>query len=51
MRKGSVEAFLKKACANWRVIEKLLEENKLIELEYEGSKYYMRELPRRTRMS
>jgi wyosine [tRNA(Phe)-imidazoG37] synthetase (radical SAM superfamily) len=45
MRKEAVEEFLKKACANWRVIEKLLEENKLIELEYEGNKYYMRKLP------
>jgi wyosine [tRNA(Phe)-imidazoG37] synthetase (radical SAM superfamily) len=44
MRKEAVEEFLKKACANWRVIEKLLEENKLIELEYEGNRYYMRKL-------
>jgi len=44
MRKEAVEEFLKKACANWRVIEKLLEENKLIELEYEGNIYYMRKL-------
>jgi wyosine [tRNA(Phe)-imidazoG37] synthetase (radical SAM superfamily) len=51
MRKEAVEEFLKKACANWRVIEKLLEENKLIELEYEGNKYYMRKLPGRTRMN
>jgi wyosine [tRNA(Phe)-imidazoG37] synthetase (radical SAM superfamily) len=47
MRKEAVEAFLKKDCTNWRVIEKLLEENKLIELEYEGNKYYMRKLPSR----
>jgi wyosine [tRNA(Phe)-imidazoG37] synthetase (radical SAM superfamily) len=51
MRKEAVEAFLKKASANWRVIEKLLEENKLIELEYEGNKYYMRKLPGSTRMN
>jgi wyosine [tRNA(Phe)-imidazoG37] synthetase (radical SAM superfamily) len=44
MRKEAVEAFLKKDCTNWRVIEKLMEENKLIELEYEGNKYYMRKL-------
>jgi wyosine [tRNA(Phe)-imidazoG37] synthetase (radical SAM superfamily) len=48
MRKEAIEAFLKKACASWRVIEKLLEENKLVELEYEGNKYYMRKLPGRT---
>jgi hypothetical protein len=51
MRKEAVEEFLKKACANWRVIEKLLKENKLIELEYEGNKYYVRKLPGRTRMT
>lgn len=51
MRKEAVEEFLKKACANWRVIEKLLEENKLIELEYEGNKYYMRKLPGRSQMN
>ena len=51
MRKEAVEEFLKKACANWRVIEKLLEENKLIELESEGNKYYMRKLPGRTQMN
>jgi wyosine [tRNA(Phe)-imidazoG37] synthetase (radical SAM superfamily) len=51
MRKEAVEAFLKKDCTNWRVIEKLLEENKLIELEYEGNKYYMRKLPGRRKPS
>jgi wyosine [tRNA(Phe)-imidazoG37] synthetase (radical SAM superfamily) len=51
MRKEAVEAFLKKDCTNWRVIEKLLEENKLIELEYEGNKYYMRKLPSRRKLS
>jgi wyosine [tRNA(Phe)-imidazoG37] synthetase (radical SAM superfamily) len=51
MRKEAVEEFLKKACVNWRVFEKLLEENKLIELEYEGNKYYMRKLPGRTQMN
>jgi wyosine [tRNA(Phe)-imidazoG37] synthetase (radical SAM superfamily) len=50
MRKEAVEAFLKKACANWSAIERLLEENKLIELEYEGNKYYMRKLPSRIKI-
>ncbi|MEM3873519.1 MAG: radical SAM protein [Candidatus Bathyarchaeia archaeon] len=44
MRKEAVVEFLKKANADWKVIEKLLRENKLIELEYEGKKYYMRKL-------
>ena len=51
MRKEAVEAFLKKDCANWHVVEKLLEENKLIELEYEGNKYYIRKLPSRRKLS
>jgi len=45
MRKEAVKEFLKKAGADWRVIKELLEENKLIKLEYEGNKYYMRRLP------
>jgi wyosine [tRNA(Phe)-imidazoG37] synthetase (radical SAM superfamily) len=45
MRKEAIEAFLKKDSTNWRVIERLLEENKLIELEYEGNAYFMRRLP------
>ena len=51
MRKEAVEEFLKKACADWRVIEELVERNKLVELEYEGNNYYMRKLPSRTRMN
>jgi len=51
MRKEAVEEFLKRACANWHVIEKLSEENRLIELEYEGNKYYMRKLPGRAQMN
>ena len=47
MRKEAVKEFLKKADADWRVIERLLEKNKLIELEYERNKYYMRKLPSR----
>ncbi|MCK4434566.1 radical SAM protein, partial [Candidatus Bathyarchaeota archaeon] len=50
MRKEAVKEFLKKANADWRVIEKLLEEDKLIELEYEGNKHYMRRLPSRRKV-
>ncbi len=48
MREEAVAEFLKKAYADWYIIEKLLEENKLVELGYEGNKYYMRKLPGRT---
>ena len=47
MRKEAVTEFLKKANADWKRVEKLLSENKLVELEYEGNKYYMRRLPSR----
>jgi wyosine [tRNA(Phe)-imidazoG37] synthetase (radical SAM superfamily) len=44
MRKEAVIEFLKKADADWRVIEKLIREGSLIELEYQGRKFYMRKL-------
>jgi wyosine [tRNA(Phe)-imidazoG37] synthetase (radical SAM superfamily) len=50
MRKEAVKEFLKKADADWRVIERLLKEDKLIELEYEGNQYYMRTLPSRRKV-
>jgi wyosine [tRNA(Phe)-imidazoG37] synthetase (radical SAM superfamily) len=45
MRKEAVKKLLEKAVADWQVVEKLLGENKLVELEYEGNIYYMRKLP------
>ncbi|MDQ1280625.1 MAG: hypothetical protein QG670_1888 [Thermoproteota archaeon] len=42
MREEAVREFLKKANADWKIIEKLLQEGKLRELEYEGNKYYMK---------
>jgi len=47
MRKEAVIKFLKKANADWYLIETLVEEDRLIELEYEGNRYYMRRLPSR----
>ena len=47
MRKEAVEKFLKRANAEWCMVEELLHENLLIELEYEGKLYYMRKLPNR----
>jgi wyosine [tRNA(Phe)-imidazoG37] synthetase (radical SAM superfamily) len=46
MRDEAVKAFLRKANAGWQIIEKLLVAHKLIELEYEGNRYYMRKLMR-----
>ena len=47
MRKDAVKEFLMKANADWRLIEELLREGKLVELAYEGNRYYMRKLPSR----
>jgi wyosine [tRNA(Phe)-imidazoG37] synthetase (radical SAM superfamily) len=47
MRETAVSEFLRKAGVDWRVIEILLQEGKLIKLEYEGNRYYMRKLPSR----
>jgi wyosine [tRNA(Phe)-imidazoG37] synthetase (radical SAM superfamily) len=44
MRKEAVKEFLRKAHADWQIIEKLLAADKLVELEYEGNRYYMRKL-------
>jgi len=40
-REALVE-LMEKAKADWSVIDRLLRENKLVELEYRGRKYYMR---------
>jgi wyosine [tRNA(Phe)-imidazoG37] synthetase (radical SAM superfamily) len=44
MRKEAVKEFLRKAHVDWQIIEKLLATDKLVELEYEGNRYYMRKL-------
>jgi wyosine [tRNA(Phe)-imidazoG37] synthetase (radical SAM superfamily) len=49
MRSEAVKEFLRKANAAWEVIEKLLRQEKLVVLEYEGNVYYMRKLSTRTK--
>jgi len=44
MRDEAVKRFLRKANASWQIIEKLLAVEKIVELEYEGNKYYMRKI-------
>jgi wyosine [tRNA(Phe)-imidazoG37] synthetase (radical SAM superfamily) len=44
MRKEAVEKLLKKANEDWRIVQKLLQEDKLREVEYEGNTYYMMKL-------
>jgi len=50
MREEGVREFLKKAEADWSVVGKMISEGKMIELEYEKHRYYMRKLPSRTRL-
>jgi wyosine [tRNA(Phe)-imidazoG37] synthetase (radical SAM superfamily) len=44
MRAEAVKEFLRKAHSCWQIIEKLLREDKIVELEFEGNRYYMRKL-------
>ena len=45
MKKEAIEELLKKAHKKWDVIEKLLIEEKLVEVNYKGEKFYIRKLP------
>jgi len=47
MREEGVDEFLRKAKADWAVIDKLIKEGKLIEISYEGKTFFMRKLPGR----
>jgi len=47
MREETVEEFLRKANTDWLIVKKLIEEEKLVELEYRGHRFYMRRLPSR----
>ena len=44
MREDAVREFLSKAHSDWSIIERLIGENKLIETEYGGKRFYMRRL-------
>jgi len=45
MREEAVIEFLKKADTGWKVVEKLIKDGSLMEVEYQGRKFYMRKLP------
>ncbi|MBN1355681.1 radical SAM protein [bacterium] len=45
MRRDAVQDFLIRAGADWADIRRLIDQNRLVEMEYEGKKYYMRKLP------
>lgn len=44
MREDAVQAFLTKAHANWEIVQKLLDENELIETKYNSNTFYIRKL-------
>ncbi len=44
MRDDAVKAYLKKANSNWGVVEELINEEKLIEVNYKDNKFYTRKL-------
>jgi len=41
MRKEAVREFLRKVYSDWNIIEKLLHGGKLVNVNYEGTTYYM----------
>jgi wyosine [tRNA(Phe)-imidazoG37] synthetase (radical SAM superfamily) len=46
MRESAVSDFLKKAAVDWSVVRKLMAHGKLVETEFEGEKFYLRNLAR-----
>ena len=47
MREEGVNALLSKAGSDWGAVERLIEERRLIQLEFRGKRFYMRRLPSR----
>jgi wyosine [tRNA(Phe)-imidazoG37] synthetase (radical SAM superfamily) len=45
MRKEAVAEFLKKAGADWDIVQGMIEKGNIIELEHREDKFYMRKLP------
>ncbi len=42
MREEALKDFLKRAKSDWSIVERLIEQGKLVESEYEGHKFYIR---------
>jgi wyosine [tRNA(Phe)-imidazoG37] synthetase (radical SAM superfamily) len=47
MRREAVKEFLKRTESGWSIIEELLQQEKLVELEYQGRIYYVRKFQSR----
>ena len=50
MREEAVNELLRKADTGWEVVDRLIKDGGLMELEYQGRKFYMRKLPQRAIM-
>lgn len=46
MREEAVRAYVKRAAVDWSVITALLKQGSLVELEYQGKRFYMRKIPK-----
>ncbi len=44
MRKDAVEQLLEKAGSNWSLVENLIRQDKLVELSYDGRRFYLRRI-------
>jgi wyosine [tRNA(Phe)-imidazoG37] synthetase (radical SAM superfamily) len=49
MREEAVSGYLERADADWPVVHRLMDQGQLIDMEYEGDKFYMRKLDGRRR--
>ena len=49
MREESVKKLLLRANKSWETVDRLIDDEKLIELQYMGNRFYMRKLSSRTR--
>jgi len=44
MREEAIHEFLTRAGFDWSVVQRLITQDQLIEMDYEGRKFYMRKL-------
>ena len=43
MREGPVRNFLQQAQENWMVVQRLIDQGKLVKTEYQGNNFYLRQ--------
>lgn len=48
MRHDAVDSFLKRAGVDWKVIQNLVKEERLIQTEYDGNIFYLRRFRKKT---